>query len=107
MQHSKLKIRSISISILIPSILAPTLLGFSPISFSAENLELPSLEVSAERLTEYSKTSLNSADTAELLVIHPSINLYQAGGLSALPAICGLNDDRIKFIGYMQSRVGS
>ncbi len=98
MQHFKLKKCSILASIIMPSILAPTLLGFSPISFSAENLELPSVEVRAERLTEYSVTSLNTADTADLLAKHPSVSLYQAGGLSALPAIRGLNDDRIKFI---------
>lgn len=98
MQHFKLKKCSILASIIMPSILAPTLLGFSPISFSAENLELPSVEVRAERLTEYSATSLNTADTADLLAKHPSVSLYQAGGLSALPAIHGLNDDRIKFI---------
>lgn len=97
MQQFKLKRRFISSSILIPGILAPTLLGVVPISFAAENLELPSVEVRAVKLNGCSMPALNSADTAELLAKHPSVDLNQAGGLSALPSIRGLNDDRIKF----------
>jgi iron complex outermembrane recepter protein len=97
MQQFKLKKRSISSSILIPGILAPTLLGVVPISFAAENLELPSVEVRAVKPIGYTMPALNSADTAELLAKHPSVDLNQAGGLSALPSIRGLNDDRIKF----------
>ncbi|MGZ8984588.1 MAG: TonB-dependent receptor plug domain-containing protein [Methylotenera sp.] len=79
------------------SILTPCLLGVVSINASAEHLELPSVEVRAERLYDSGAQSLNTGDTADLLSSHPSVDLYQAGGVSALPSIRGLNDDRIKF----------
>jgi iron complex outermembrane receptor protein len=96
MQHFKLKKRSILASIIMPSILAPTLLGFSPISFSAENLELPSVEVLAKRLQEINVSSVNTSDTASLLGDEPGVSFYPAGGVSSLPVIHGLADDRIR-----------
>ncbi|OIR17774.1 heme/hemopexin utilization protein C precursor [mine drainage metagenome] len=84
-------------SILGPSILAPCLLGFVPLNASAEHLALPSVDVSATRLYDDSSQPLNTGDTAGMLEAHPSVDLYQAGGISALPSIRGLNDDRIKF----------
>jgi iron complex outermembrane receptor protein len=80
-----------------PRILASCVLAVSAINASAENLALPSVEVRAQRLNANEQSALNTADTAALLVRHPSVDLYQAGGLSALPSIRGLNDDRIKF----------
>lgn len=39
-----------------------------------------------------------TADTASLLADQPGVTLYTAGGVSSLPAIHGLNDDRIKLL---------
>lgn len=80
-----------------PRILASCVLAVSAINASAENLALPSVEVRAQRLNASEQSALNSADTAALLLRQPGVDLYQAGGLSALPSIRGLNDDRIKF----------
>lgn len=102
MRHFKLKKQAnlfsiLTPSILAPGILAPCLLGFIPLNALAEHLALPSVDVSATRLYDDSSQPLNTGDTAGLLEAHPSVDLYQAGGVSALPSIRGLNDDRIKF----------
>jgi iron complex outermembrane receptor protein len=86
-----------ALTLLSPRILASCMLAVSSFHASAENLALPSVEVRAQRLHASEQSALNSADTAALLLRHPSVDLYQAGGLSALPSIRGLNDDRIKF----------
>lgn len=38
------------------------------------------------------------SDTAKLLQSVPGVNVYSAGGVSALPVINGLNDDRVKIL---------
>ena len=83
--------------IFISSILTPCLLGATALRANAEDLVLQNVEVRAEKLQETNAASLNASDTATLLETHPSVDLYQAGGVSAIPSIRGLNDDRIKF----------
>lgn len=97
MQRFKLKQQSTISSILSATILAPCLLSVFSQNAFAEHLNLPSVDVSAVRLHENSVQPLNTGDTAGLLETNPSVTLYQAGGVSALPSIRGLNDDRIKF----------
>jgi len=97
MQHFKLKKQSVISTILSTGILAPCLLGMYSQSALAEHLDLPSVDVRADRIYDVSAQSLNTGDAAGLLEAHPSVDLYQAGGVSALPSIRGLNDDRIKF----------
>jgi iron complex outermembrane receptor protein len=41
---------------------------------------------------------LKSADTASALSDEPGVNLYTGGGVSSLPVIHGLNDDRVKIV---------
>lgn len=96
MQHFKLKKQSAISKILSTSILAPCLLGVFSQSALAEHMDLPSIEVSAEKLQEENKSSLNTSDTASLLSDEPGISLYRAGGVSSLPVIHGLADDRIR-----------
>lgn len=89
--------RILSSSVLAPGVLTSTLLtGFSA-PVLADHLTLRSIDVQAEPGFEESAHALNSGDAAGLLQAHPSVDLYQAGGVSALPSIRGLNDDRIKF----------
>ncbi|MDD2833463.1 MAG: TonB-dependent receptor plug domain-containing protein [Methylotenera sp.] len=78
------------------SILASCLIGMYPQSVWAEHLDLPSIEVTAEKLQDDSKTPLNTSDTASLLSDVPGVSLYRAGGVSSLPVIRGLADDRIR-----------
>ncbi|WP_292841259.1 TonB-dependent siderophore receptor [Methylotenera sp.] len=73
------------------------MLGATALRANAEDLVLQNVEVRAEKLQETNAASLNASDTATLLETHPSVDLYQAGGVSAIPSIRGLNDDRIKF----------
>ncbi|HNU66164.1 MAG TPA: TonB-dependent receptor plug domain-containing protein, partial [Methylotenera sp.] len=57
---------------------------------------MPSVEVRAEKLQESASSTVNSSDTASLLENEPGVSLYRAGGVSSLPAIHGLADDRIR-----------
>ncbi|MDI1309634.1 MAG: TonB-dependent receptor plug domain-containing protein [Methylotenera sp.] len=82
--------------LLVNRIFTSCLLGSAPVITHAEALILPSVEVHAERLQEISASSLNTSDTAALLENEPGISLYRAGGVSSLPAIHGLADDRIR-----------
>ena len=63
---------------------------------SAEELVLPDIEVRAERIQENNNSSLNTSDSASLLADEPGVSLYRAGGVSSLPAIHGLADDRVR-----------
>ena len=82
--------------ILISSVLTPCLLAATSMIAYAEELVLPSVEVRAKRLEENSASSLNTSDTASLLENESGVSLYRAGGVSSLPAIHGLADDRIR-----------
>ncbi len=62
----------------------------------AEEITLPSIDVSAEKLQESNFSTVNSSDTATLLSDEPGVSLYRAGGVSSLPAIHGLADDRVR-----------
>lgn len=89
--------RILSSSVLAPGVLTSTLLAGFSAPVWADHLTLHSIDVQAEPGFEESAHALNSGDTADLLQAYPSVDLYQAGGVSALPSIRGLNDDRIKF----------
>lgn len=82
--------------VLISSILTPCLLVTIPMCAYADELILPSVEVQAKRIQESGPSSLNTNDTASLLNDEPGVSLYRAGGVSSLPAIHGLADDRIR-----------
>lgn len=91
MQQFKLKKQS-----LITSILTPCLLCTLSMSAQAEHLDLPSVDVRAERLPASEPSLINTSDTASLLEDEAGLSLYRAGGVSSLPVIHGLADDRIR-----------
>lgn len=93
MAMSSFKIKK---SINFTRILTPCLLGTLSMSVQAEHLDLPSVEVSAERLYENIPASVNTSDTTQLLSNEPGVSFYRAGGVSSLPVIHGLADDRIR-----------
>ncbi|MDP1522125.1 MAG: TonB-dependent receptor [Methylotenera sp.] len=62
----------------------------------ADEVALPSIEVRAEKIQENAASSLNTSDTTTLLENEPGVSLYRAGGVSSLPVIHGLADDRIR-----------
>ncbi|CAN1518102.1 TonB-hemin, TonB-dependent heme/hemoglobin receptor family protein [Methylophilaceae bacterium] len=82
--------------IFISSILTPCLFGAMSTMASAEEVVLPDIEVRADRMQENNNASLNTSDSASLLSDEPSVTLYRAGGVSSLPAIHGLADDRVR-----------
>ena len=82
--------------ILISSVLTPCFLAATTMIANAEELVLPSVEVRAARLQEQSRPSVNTSDTASLLENEPGVSIYRAGGVSNLPVIHGLADDRIR-----------
>jgi iron complex outermembrane recepter protein len=62
-------------------------------------VKLPEVVVDAKKDSEpVRERPLNSADMAEVLAAEGSLQFYQSGGVSALPVIRGLNDDRIKIL---------
>lgn len=84
-------------------------LAFAPCAVADDTVGTPSVDVNAERprplpspaetgLTEEDLAQMraNTSDTAALLDGQPGISLYRAGGISSLPAIHGMADDRIR-----------
>ncbi len=84
-------------------------LAFAPSAFSAEPETMPQVEVNAAKLESLpapATTGLDAgaleqkrvytSDTAKLLDGQPGVSLYGAGGVSSLPVIHGMADDRIR-----------
>ncbi len=86
-------------------------LAFAPGAFAAEATEatLPDVEVIGKKIeplpalsdsalggTDIARQRASTSDTAKLLDGQPGVSLYGAGGVSSLPAIHGLADDRIR-----------
>lgn len=82
--------------VVINSILTPCVLVALASAAQAEELVLPNVPVNAEKLADIALTAVNSSDSASLLVDEPGVTLYRAGGVSSLPAIHGLADDRVR-----------
>ncbi|HCI52276.1 MAG TPA: TonB-dependent receptor [Gallionella sp.] len=82
-------------------------LAFAPSAFAAESAELPDVVVTAEKLNplpsntgldkrELQRLRTTTSDTARLLDGQPGVSLYGAGGVSSLPVIHGMADDRVR-----------
>ncbi len=77
-----------------------------PFAVCAQESHLPSVIVTAPKATPQPAPSLDEAaltglraatsDTARLLQDMPGVSLYGAGGVSSLPAIHGMADDRVR-----------
>jgi iron complex outermembrane recepter protein len=85
--------------------------AFAPGAFADEmiNVPVPQVDVVTEKLqplpsltnseldqNELVRLRANTSDTASLLEGQPGISLYGAGGVSSLPAIHGMADDRVR-----------
>ena len=105
MSHFKFKTLPLAISLAIPAL---CLLCNSALAADVKTLALPAVTVSDSKLdnTAPGATKLDKAglaprlsatsDTASLLSDIPGVSLYGAGGVSSLPAIHGLADDRLR-----------
>ena len=84
-------------------------LAFAPNTFAEELSALPEIEVSAEKLQplpalthsdlnpqQVSHLRAHTSDTAKLLDGQAGVSLNAGGGVSSLPAIHGLSDDRVR-----------
>lgn len=81
---------------LLSNILTPCVLAALASMAQAEELVLPNLAVNAEKLADINPSAVNTSDSATLLADEPGVTLYRAGGVSSLPAIHGLADDRVR-----------
>ena len=81
---------------LLSNILTPCVLAALASMAQAEELVLPSVAVSAEKMADINASAVNTSDSASLLADEPGVTLYRAGGVSSLPAIHGLADDRVR-----------
>ncbi len=81
---------------LLSNILTPCVLAALASLAQAEELVLPSVAVSAEKMADINASAVNTSDSASLLADEPGVTLYRAGGVSSLPAIHGLADDRVR-----------
>lgn len=86
----------LSSSVFVPGVFASCVLAATPISAFADHLTLPSVDVEAQRIYETNVYSVNTSDTTSLLENQPGLSFYGAGGVSSLPVIHGLADDRIR-----------
>ena len=67
--------------------------------FAADQTTLPEITVTAPKIEQADSLNskrIDSNDTASLLADVPGVSLYTNGGASSLPAIHGMNDDRVK-----------
>ncbi|MDD4927953.1 MAG: TonB-dependent receptor plug domain-containing protein [Gallionella sp.] len=84
-------------------------LAFAPTVFAVELAELPDVVVTAQKLQPLPATAdsgldkkallrlrTHTSDTARLLDGQPGVSLYRAGGVSSLPVIHGMADDRVR-----------
>jgi iron complex outermembrane recepter protein len=84
-------------------------LVFAPAAFAAETIITPEVDVVSEKLqplptltnsdldqSEMLRMRANTCDTASLLDGQPGVSLVGAGGVSRLPAIHGMADDRVR-----------
>lgn len=80
------------------TLLALALAALPAAAFAAEEPTLPAIVVSGTRIADGASNSLGSSDATALLANKPGVSVYAAGGVSSLPALRGLADDRIKIL---------
>lgn len=84
---------------LLASTILSTLAAISAVGSVRAEESIPEVEITAPRLNIPADTRLNATgDTARLLSDTPGINLIANGGVSSLPDIHGLADDRLKIL---------
>jgi len=84
-------------------------LAFAPNAFAEQPSSLPEVSVKAEKVQDLPAASnagldkrglirlrSNTSDTAKLLDGQPGVSVYRAGGVSSLPVIHGMADDRVR-----------
>jgi iron complex outermembrane receptor protein len=71
--------------------------GPSDIGVGTKGLAVPLTTTRLNQSTIQSQ-SPGSSDTAQVLNKAPGVSIFSAGGVSSLPAINGLNDDRVKIL---------
>jgi iron complex outermembrane receptor protein len=105
MSHFKIKTLPLAMSLAVPTL---CLLCSSALAADVKTLALPAVTVSDSKLDNtapeppgwtkpaWPRACRATSDTASLLSDIPGVSLYGAGGVSSLPAIHGLADDRLR-----------
>ena len=88
---------------------AAVVLAVAPCAFAVETETMPEVEVRAENLpplpapdnsgldqNSLERKRTNTSDSAKLLDGQPGVSFYGAGGVSSLPVIRGMADDRVR-----------
>ncbi|HET7833934.1 MAG TPA: TonB-dependent receptor plug domain-containing protein, partial [Gallionella sp.] len=84
-------------------------LAFSPVAFAEDPVTLPEVKVTAEKLQPLPSSNTvgldqnglarqraNTSDAARMLEGQPGVSMYGAGGVSSLPVVHGMADDRVR-----------
>jgi len=84
-------------------------LAFSSQAFADEAIVIPEVDITAKKIqalptlsgstlnqSELTSARTRSSDTAALLDGQPGVSVFSAGGVSSLPAIHGMADDRVR-----------
>jgi len=67
--------------------------------YADTQLDAPEISVTASKANDSLEAyKINTADTVKLLENEAGVSFYESGGVSSLPVIHGLNDDRIKIL---------
>jgi iron complex outermembrane receptor protein len=72
---------------------------FSAVAHAADENQFTEITITgaaARQADPLAAARLNSSDTASLLADQPGVSLYHAGGVSSLPVIHGMSDDRVR-----------
>ena len=80
-----------------PSTAAPPTEAQSPAPAPAEGLVSPLAATTLDR-RDLAPAVASTSDTATLLTAAPGVAVYQAGGLSGLPVVNGMADDRVRVL---------
>ena len=114
--HSRRRLMASAAHVRVAAVLAAPILFFSAQAHAADATPLPPVDIESpavvtledlgygpltqsnvsnvDRLKALTRTN----DTASLFSDDPSVTLYKAGGVSNLPVINGLNDDRVRVV---------
>ena len=94
----KLKVSAVAVALTFaPGVFAEETASMQEVVVTAEKIQpLPTLTNSELDQTGLARKRTNTSDTARLLDGQPGMSIYSAGGVSGMPAIHGMADDRVR-----------
>ena len=94
----KLKVSAVAVALTFaPGVFAEESATMQEVVVTAEKIQpLPTLTNSELDRNGLARKRTNTSDTARLLDGQPGVSIYSAGGVSGMPAIHGMADDRVR-----------